>query len=645
MNSKSMAVEVVFSLVVIISIWHPYNAWAGSHDEAYEIFLAGQKNLENGDLNRARRILKDATQLVKYDQTLQINQETRRRFSSSSRNTSFSYKTVGDSVKYYPNRLLAKIERLQKEGRERDRLQKKSNRKPFLKVSTVLNDENDDGYFQEDETLKLTVIVKNEGLGPAESVNLHILNNHDLPALIRKFFTSEILPKGEKEFQVRFRLPRDFNEDELRLTVKADERDGYSPDVVDISYDIAPWEPSQLRIEPVGIERFLIPGRAEVFDYQLTNIGRFPAREFSIDVEFLGKGLRIINQDWPTKFKLLKPGQKDTLSIVIKGAMSISQQTPPIIQFVKTDHRATNLEPNTEVVNELPLQIGAERHRYQVGNLLIKDSLAGLSDAAPTNLIKNPIKQTNNYALVIGNQNYNKRQNNVSNAHRNAALMADVFRVVVGIPANQVMEYKDITLEKMNSVLGSANAPGILHGIINKEHAEKAETVYVYYSGNGVPAINKRWSGYLMPSDSGQVEGPGYSLEMLYKQLSFIEAEKIIVFIDANFGKSPSGIIRPQNRNDSLLISGISNVVKDPRIVLIKAARDDEFIAGDKRSLFTNYLAQGMSGVADQGDKKLTIRELFDYVKGRVSAVAANDGRVQTPTIQGNDMEFLQYGY
>jgi len=54
-----------------------------------------------------------------------------------------------------------------------------------------------------------------------------------------------------------------------------------------------------------------------------------------------------------------------------------------------------------------------------------------------------------------------------------------------------------------------------------------------------------------------------------------------------------------------------------------------------KHGLFTYCLLKGISGDADDGDKKLMIEELYKFVKARVETQAGNLDRSQTPDLQG----------
>jgi hypothetical protein len=65
-----------------------------------------------------------------------------------------------------------------------------------------------------------------------------------------------------------------------------------------------------------------------------------------------------------------------------------------------------------------------------------------------------------------------------------------------------------------------------------------------------------------------------------------------------------------------------------------------------KHGLFSYYLMKGMRGDADaNGDKKITVGELGNYVKENVSDMAGMLDREQTPGLQTLDEEkvLIQY--
>ena len=56
-----------------------------------------------------------------------------------------------------------------------------------------------------------------------------------------------------------------------------------------------------------------------------------------------------------------------------------------------------------------------------------------------------------------------------------------------------------------------------------------------------------------------------------------------------------------------------------------------------KNSVFTYFVIRGLKGEANaNGDEKVTVKELFDFVYLNVRNYAANLGKVQTPIMKGD---------
>ncbi len=98
-----------------------------------------------------------------------------------------------------------------------------------------------------------------------------------------------------------------------------------------------------------------------------------------------------------------------------------------------------------------------------------------------------------------------------------------------------------------------------------------------------------------------------------------------------------------------MLIEPLLPDLKDPKISVISAASANDmglWLRQAKQGLFTTYLARGLAGEADDGDKTLHIDELFDYVSRKVEGAAARLNRSQSPTLNREQNTVLvQYGF
>ena len=168
--------------------------------------------------------------------------------------------------------------------------------------------------------------------------------------------------------------------------------------------------------------------------------------------------------------------------------------------------------------------------------------------------------------------------------------------------------------------------------------------VTVFYSGHGVPGLDDL-KGYLLPVDANpnRITLTGYPIDLLFSNLSKIDARTMTVYLDACFsGYSPKGMIIRAT-------SGISVTPRLPsdskQMVVITAAQGDQYASWDEEAkfgLFTRYLLEGLRGAADgegygNGDNKVTLAEVKAYLDDEMTYQARRRyARKQNVWVQGD---------
>ena len=141
-------------------------------------------------------------------------------------------------------------------------------------------------------------------------------------------------------------------------------------------------------------------------------------------------------------------------------------------------------------------------------------------------------------AVIIGNSNYTGT-GKVQFAHRDAAAFRRYVLGVLGFDAANVIYLQDASQAQMIGVFGSAQDPrGKLWFYLDPDVGRKASDVVVFYSGPGMPGLNEKTPGaYLLPTDANPSNPRlnGYSVELLYRNLSKLPARRVSVFLDACF--------------------------------------------------------------------------------------------------------------
>jgi hypothetical protein len=250
-------------------------------------------------------------------------------------------------------------------------------------------------------------------------------------------------------------------------------------------------------------------------------------------------------------------------------------------------------------------------------------------------------KNKDGVAVIIGNRDYGKRAPAVDFAGNDADAMKWFVIEALGFREGNVIDLRDATLARLVEVFGTKEAP---KGRLSDWTRPGKSDIVVFYSGHGVPGLGDR-RGYLLPVDSNpnRAEITGYSIDLLYANLSLIDAKSITVFLDTCFsGETPRGML-------IRLASGISVTPKLPSratgLTVLTAAQGDQVASWDedaKLGLFTKHLLEALYGAADaseygDGDGRVTVAEVKKYLDEEMTYQARRRfGRQQNATVQGD---------
>jgi len=236
-----------------------------------------------------------------------------------------------------------------------------------------------------------------------------------------------------------------------------------------------------------------------------------------------------------------------------------------------------------------------------------------------------PVATDNNertFAVIIGNENY-QRVAHVDFAANDARIFEKYCQKALGIPETNIRTYFDATYGDIVAAMRDIKEiASVFDGNIK---------VVFYYAGHGLPDDSNR-NAFLLPVDaSGNDTEACYPLGKLYEELSSLNAEIVMAFIDACF----SGSLRGEG-----MLASARGIRLKPRavkatgnLVVLSAASGDQSAlpyAEKGHGLFTYYLLNKLNAT----DGNVSIGELVDYVSEEVSkqSVVVNR-RLQTPTV------------
>ena len=238
-------------------------------------------------------------------------------------------------------------------------------------------------------------------------------------------------------------------------------------------------------------------------------------------------------------------------------------------------------------------------------------------------------KNTNVYALVIGNEDYKSYQPRLSNesnvdfAVDDAKTFIKYLNQTIGVPQKNIIRLYNATGNQMRQAIEKIR-------LLSEVGQGKREIIF-YYSGHGLPDKNTH-EPYIIPVDvNGTNPEFGIKLGDIYKKLTEFPNKKVTVFLDACFSGGA--------RNKPLV--AMRNITVEPKqgflngnIVVFASSSDNQssgMYLEKQHGLFTYFLLKKIKET--KGD--ITYKELIDYLHEVVptESLLVNDNK-QKPTVR-----------
>lgn len=235
----------------------------------------------------------------------------------------------------------------------------------------------------------------------------------------------------------------------------------------------------------------------------------------------------------------------------------------------------------------------------------------------------------NTYALIIGNEDYTKYQNdlnsevNVDYAKRDGEVFAQYAEKTLGIPKGNITALTDAISSQMNREIEKLSKLA--------QYSNGNATLLFYFAGHGFPDENTK-EAYIMPVDiSGTNVQSGIKLSDLYAKLTAFPSKKVIVILDACFsgGGRNEGLLAAR----SVAIKPKVNAISGNLLVFSSSTGQQSSLPyhNKKHGMFTYFLLKKLK--ESKGD--VSMEELKDYVtrEVQISAIKINS-KEQNPKLQ-----------
>jgi hypothetical protein len=338
-------------------------------------------------------------------------------------------------------------------------------------------------------------------------------------------------------------------------------------------------------------------------NYTVKNIS---AREVVIQIE-----LDFLNCNYETVYLV-----KDDYEALFFGKKAISKSLEKALEvFDDFTYKYNPLKANNEEQQKTQNQVSQKPYTFEKKSDIDRE-------------IPKIEQKSNRFALIIGNEEYTKHQQDLASESDVAFARndANAFKLyaqrLLGVPESNIIFHLDATGATMNQALAKLQ-------LIIKNTNGDAE-VFVYYAGHGLPD-EKTKTPYLIPVDvSGKNPTFGINLMEMYTKLSEYPSKRIIVFLDACFtgGARNQGLIAARG----VKIKPKNAEMKGSLITFSASSGNQSSLPykNENHGFFTYYLLKKLK----ETKAEISYGELADYLKKTISlqSVLINN-KEQTPQV------------
>lgn len=249
-----------------------------------------------------------------------------------------------------------------------------------------------------------------------------------------------------------------------------------------------------------------------------------------------------------------------------------------------------------------------------------------------------PPELTNNsnpdaVAVILFNYDYQDSDiESLEYAKNDAELVKQYFINSFGIPESKIRMESNLSKLGLKRVF-DMNLPG---SVVNSLRPNESD-LYIYYSGHGIASNNKN---YLVPYDFdfNDIDGTGYSYENFFYDVRNLPVNNVYAFFDA------CRVSEIGERD--IIVQWIDLDEVPDNLCLITSCKLGEKSFDydvEEYGLFTYYLMRAIKNRnADKnGDQKITIKELYDYISDYETGIPWESRRLknkeQTPILYNRE--------
>ena len=540
---------------------------------------------------------------------------------------------------------------------------------PILVANLKFTDRNNNGILEAGESADISLEITNEGKGDAGKLTVSLKSDKNDKSII--ISDTEKIPRLKSGDAVTINIPITtdlyLKTAEHKIEIKVMEEFGYDmepaylimqtyehpfPQISFSGYDILD---SGEGTAPIIEDGKLQAGEQVILKIIIQNIGQGIAENIRYEIKtndsniFLNNEIGLINKmevgETKDIYINLSPNKRVDYDVYLPIFLTVTENKkmgnlidyqlpitlnsqPPKVNILKVEADLSSLAVNK------PAKFEYNSQRFKVNN----SNLHNIRSVIPAKT-----KRPNSVGVVFGVNNY-ENMSPAPYADNDAVIMKEYFEKILGVEQVLLFTNKDVSISRLNRMFNPDY--GDLKKVITKGETE----IFVYFSGHGVP--DKSGSNtYLFPYDGikEDLETFAYNTNILYQNLSKLEAKSVTVILDACFSGSSrkSDLHKEENlvAQKGVRVRPNKPWMNNETFTMITSSSGEETSLGYDHSetgIFTYYFCAGLQGKADyNGDKVITLGELKKYVIENVVDHSKKISGVQTPEFIGDENRIL----
>ena len=485
-------------------------------------------------------------------------------------------------------------------------------------------DQDNNNVIDANEKCQIRFQIVNSGRGDGYGCVARTTATGNTQGIVISDVRLPVVPAGAKQWvEVPIAASASTQTGEIALNIVVNEPNGFSTEKIESVIGT-----HKLKTPFVNVVSYKVHGaasgileRRKPFSLQVIvqNTDQGTAENIKVGITIPDNVNRIGGEMDNVTIASLKAGESRTLEYELIANQEAAEKMD--IQIALSEKQGKYAE-NADIPLQFGQHIGSSiAMNVQRQDQEVKIKRASLTSAVDENIPETNTKNSNTFALIIANENYQSVAS-VPYALNDGNIFREYCIKTLGIPEKQIKYIPDAT---GNQIKAQINWLQTLAEVFTDPH------IIFYYAGHGIPDESSR-TAYLLPVDGiGTDVSTGYKLDDLYAVLGKMPAENVTVFMDACFSGS--------KRENGMLASARGVAIKaksgmpQGNMVVFSAAQGDETAYPnneERHGMFTYFLLKKLQDT--KGD--VTLHELGEYITKNVSqqSILLN-GKSQTPCV------------